>query len=88
MKIVKIVYNNNTSFLLDIAKSINKAFYLESYNTDNYKEKKKAIPIMTRHGTKQLPLVVIENENLEEIDAIWSESTPDWKNEIIKKLNE
>ncbi len=88
MRIVKVVYNDNTTFILDIVKSINKTFYLESFNTDNYKEKKKAIPIMTRHGTKELPLVVIENENLEEIDAIWSESTPDWKNEIIKKLNE
>jgi hypothetical protein len=88
MRIVKVIYNNNSAFILDIVKSINKAFYLESYNTDNYKEKKKALPIMTRHGTKELPLVVIENENLEEIDAVWSESAPDWKNEIIKKLNE
>jgi len=88
MKILKIVYDNDSKFILDIVKSIDRKFYLETYNISNYKEKKKALPIMTRQGTKLVPLVVFENENLEEIDVIWSENTPDWKTEIIKKFDE
>ena len=88
MKILKVVYDNDSKFILDIVKSIDRKFYLETYNISNYKEKKKALPIMTRQGTKLVPLVVFENENLEEIDVIWSENTPDWKTEIIKKFDE
>lgn len=88
MKILKVVYDNDSKFILDIVESINRKFYLETYNISNYKEKKKALPIMTRQGTKLVPLVVFENENLEEIDVIWSENTPDWKTEIIKKFDE
>lgn len=88
MKILKIIYDNDSKFIIDIVESINKKFYLETYNISNYKERKKALPIMTRQGTKLVPLVVFENENLEEIDVIWSENAPDWKTEIIKKLDE
>lgn len=88
MKILKVVYDNDSKFILDIVQSIDRKFYLETYNISNYKEKKKALPIMTRQGTKLVPLVVFENENLEEIDVIWSENAPDWKTEIIKKFDE
>ena len=50
------------------------------------KDLKKAIPLMTRFGTKNVPLVVIADENLNEIDAIWSENNPDWLKVINKKL--
>jgi hypothetical protein len=86
MKVVKVVHNNETASILDIISSINIKFIFESYNLDHYKDRKKAIPIMTRHGTKNVPLVVFENENLDEVDAIWSESAPDWKKEITNKL--
>ena len=43
---------------------------------------------MERHGTKQVPLIVFEDENLQECSAIWNEQDPDWKEEIIKKLRE
>lgn len=88
MRIVKIVYNDDTRFILDTVLSIPEAKYIESYNIDDYHQKKKAIPIMTRNGTKNVPLVVFEDENLQEVSAIWSEQNPDWKSEIIKKLNE
>ena len=87
MKLVKVIYNNESTFILDILTSIPEIKYLETYNVDHYKEKKRAIPILTRHGTKNVPLVVFEDENLQEVSAIWSEQNPDWKNEIIKKLN-
>lgn len=86
MKIIKVIYNSDTSFILDIIKKINRKVYIDSYNLDVNKERKKAIPIMTRHGTKNVPLLVFENENLEEYAAIWSESNPDWKTEITNKL--
>ena len=41
---------------------------------------------MVRHGTKNVPLIVFEDENLQEVSAIWSEQNPDWKSEILKNL--
>ena len=41
---------------------------------------------MERHGTSQVPLVVFENENLDEFAAIWSENNPNWLEEIQKIL--
>lgn len=86
MKVLKIVYNNETKFILDVIKNIEIKNYHECYNLDVFKDKKKAIPLMTRFGTKNVPLVVLLDENLNEIDAIWSERNPDWKVEITKKL--
>jgi len=87
MKILKVIYNNETSFILDILKEVEDVI-VEEYNISDYREKKKAIPIMVRHGTKQTPLIVFENENLEEICAIWNENNPNWLIEINKILNE
>lgn len=86
MKILKVVYDENTKYILDIVNSITTKIYLESYDYGHYKDKKKAIPIMTRQGAKQLPLVVFEDENLIEFAAIWAESKPDWLVEINKIL--
>jgi hypothetical protein len=87
MKILKIVYNNESEFIIDIIKNLPIKTYNEFYNIDLYKDKKRAIPIMTRFGTKQVPLIIIGNENLKEINAIWSENSPNWSEEIIKLLN-
>lgn len=87
MKILKIVYNNETKFILDIVNNLPIKTYNEFYNIDLYKDKKRAVPIMTRFGTKQVPLVVISNENLEEINAVWNEHSPNWEEDIIKLLN-
>ena len=86
MRLIKVVYNNESTFILDILKSIPEIKYLETYNVDHYKEKKRAIPILARHGTKNVPLIVFEDENLQEVSAIWSEQNPDWKSEILKNL--
>lgn len=86
MKVLKIVYNNETKFILDVIKDIKIKNYHECYNLDIFKDRKKAIPLMTRFGTKNVPLVVLLDENLNEIDAIWSEDNPDWKEVINKKL--
>jgi hypothetical protein len=88
MKILKIIYDNDSKFILDVIKKISVKVYKEFYNISNYKDKKKAIPILTRWGTKNVPLIVFENENLVEYNAVWSEQNPDWQLEINKILNE
>lgn len=88
MKILKVIYNVDTKFILDIVNSLTTKVYVESYDAGHYKEKKKAIPILTRHGTTNVPLLVFEDENLEEYAAIWSESNPNWLAEINKILQE
>jgi hypothetical protein len=87
MKIIKVIYDDSSKYILDIIKNVEIKIYLEEFNYNINKDRKKAIPIMTRHGTKNLPLIVFEDENLEEFAAIWSESNPDWLQEINKILN-
>lgn len=86
MKIIKVVYDDDTQFILDIVSKAPARHLREFYNTSIHKDKKKARLILERHGTKNLPLVVLENENLDEYAAIWSEQNPDWLNEINKFL--
>jgi len=90
VKVIKIIYDDNTTFILDIVEKVQENFklYIEKYNIDDFRQKKKALPIMTRHGTGNVPLIVFENENLDEYAAIWVESAPDWLIEINKILNE
>lgn len=88
MKIIKIIYNNDSKYILNILEQLTTRVYIEKYNISHYKEKKKALPIMTRHGTTNVPLIIFEDENLKEYAAIWSESNPDWLAEINKILNE
>ena len=88
MKILKVIYDDTSKFILDVLINISVKIYLEEYNISNYKEKKKALPIMTRWGTKNVPLLVFEDENLNEYNAIWSERNPDWLIEINKILDE
>lgn len=87
MKFIKVVYNDESDFILNILNEFD-IKQIELYNIDDYKQKKKAIPIMTRHGTKNVPLIVFEDENLQEYAAIWSESYPDWRLELSKKLKD
>jgi hypothetical protein len=87
MKFLKVVYNDETSFILKVIEEL-EIKHVEFYNIDDYRQKKKALPIMTRNGTRLVPLIVFEDENIEEYTAIWAEQKPDWKEEIIKKLQE
>ena len=56
-------------------------------NDDFHKDKKKAKEIMERYGTKNTPLIVFEDENLQEISAIWNESKPNWVETIQKEFD-
>jgi uncharacterized membrane protein YoaT (DUF817 family) len=86
MKIIKVIYDDNSTFIIDIINNLNIKVLTEFYNVNHYKERRKALPIMTRFGTAKVPLLVFEDENLKEYTAIWSEQNPDWAEEIIKKL--
>jgi hypothetical protein len=86
MKIIKVILNNDTTFISDIISEITIPHILEEYNISYIKDRRKAREIMERHGTKQVPLIVFEDENIKECCAIWSEQNPNWKEEIIKKL--
>lgn len=88
MKIIKVIYNSESEFILGIVDAVQSKHIIEKYNTDFHKDRKKAREILERHGTKNLPLIVFENENLDEYAAIWSEQNPDWRVEINNKLNE
>lgn len=86
MRFIKVIHDNNSNYIVEIIKEISNITLVEYYNIDINKEKRKAIPIMVRHGTKNVPLIVFEDENLQEVSAIWSEQNPDWKSEILKNL--
>lgn len=86
MKVLKVIYDENTLEILAVVKKLTTKVFLEEYNISDYREKKKALPIMTRHGTKQVPLIVFEDENLVEYAAIWNEQNPNWLTEINKIL--
>ena len=88
MKILIVIYDNETKYILDEIQDLDSKVLIEQYNISDYREKKKAFPIMTRYGTKNVPLVVIANENLDEIAAVWSERNPDWKVEINKLIKD
>ena len=86
MRFIKVIHDNNSNYIVEIIKEISNITLVEYYNIDVNQEKRKAIPIMVRHGTKNVPLIVFEDENLQEVSAIWSEQNPDWKSEILKNL--
>lgn len=86
MKIIKVIYDSNSTFILDIVNSFNKSAIIELLNVDSRNDKKSVMGLQSRFGTKKVPLLVFCNENLEEVDAIWSENNPDWKLDIKNKL--
>jgi len=88
MKVIKVIYNNECEFIMKIVDEVTEPHILEEYNISYRQDRKKAREIMERHGTKKLPLIILEDENLEEYAAIWSEQNPDWKVELIKKMSD
>lgn len=87
MKIIKVIYNDECKYIVDIIENINCKILKDFYNIDDYKQRKKALPIMTRHGTNNVPLIVFADENLDEYAAIWSEENPNWEEKIYKIIN-
>lgn len=88
MKVIKVVFDNRSRFILDIVKYFSDRAIIDLINLDNRKTYKKAKSLQTNFGTKLLPLLIFEDENLEEVAALWSENNPDWEKDISKKLDE
>jgi len=86
MKIIKVVYNKKSSFIIDIINKFEDTAIISYFDTDFIKDKKKARPLQTDYGTTQVPLVIFEDENQKGYAAIYSENDPDWEKEIIKYL--
>lgn len=86
MKIIKIIYSKDTKSIVDLVKSLPHKIFIETFDINNRKEMKQAYSILTRFGTRQVPLLVFEDENLQEYNAIWSERNPNWEEEINKIL--
>ena len=90
MKIIRVLYDKSTKFILDIVKDFEEEAIVKTINVESRHNFKQARAIQTNFGTKNLPLIVFEDENLEEVAGIWSESNPDWRKEIkltLDKLN-
>ena len=87
MKTIKVVYDDTCEFILDIVEDFEDKAFVEIFSMEFRKERKHAKVLQTDFGTTNLPLIVFEDENQEYYAAIWSESKPDWREEIIKYLN-
>lgn len=86
-QIVRVVYDDSCRFILEIAESLTDVIKVETYDFNHYKERKGAIPIMTRNGSRNLPLVEFVDIEGDVSKVIWSETDPDWKDEIYEILN-
>lgn len=86
MKTIKAVYNEETTFILDVVSKFQDKAFVETYDLSYRKERKKGRVLQEDYGTKNLPLIVLEDENMEGYAAIWPENDPNWEEEIIKYL--
>lgn len=82
MKILKVVYNNSTDFIINIVDKFKDQLYIETYNQNVYKDRKKVYEIQEELASKNYPLLMFKDENLEIVGGIWSEGNPDWEKEI------
>ena len=87
MKVIKVLYNNETKFIADIVDLFEDKAIIEKIDGDILKNKNKMRGIQTDFGTKNFPLVIFEDENLEPAAAIWPESSPDWEEAIRTTLD-
>lgn len=60
---------------------------VETYDEDNYKDKKKAIMIKASCGTRLIPFVAIYNDKKDLLKAFYSEVKECTSDNIIKYLN-
>lgn len=82
MKTIIAIYNKNTEFIANIVNKFQEKAYIELYNFDTVKTKRKIRQIQEDFGTKNFPLVVFQDENLTNVMALWPEHNPNWEKEI------
>jgi hypothetical protein len=82
MRVIKVIYDKRTEFICEIVQKYQEGNIIELLDCGFYKNLKRIRPIQTRFGSKNLPLIVFEDENLNEVFAIWPEANPDWDKAI------
>ena len=87
MKVVSVAYDKDTEFILGIVQEFKEVCILETFSNNKRKEQKAVKAIQTTLGTKNLPLIAIEDENFELVGGVWPENNPDWKTELKNKLS-
>jgi hypothetical protein len=88
MLTIRVLYDNNTDFIVPIVNNFKEVAYIELLNMSTSKKRSKIRKLQEDFGSKNFPLIIFQDENLINFNAIWSENTPDWNIEITKKLNE
>lgn len=89
MKTIKVYYSTYKKEILGVLEGLNQRAFVEVYNLNSRRDMAKVRKAMEDYGTKTLPLVVFEDENLDGVAAIWSEQKPaNWRDEIEKILKE
>lgn len=88
MRVFRVVYDEDSNFILEVFNKIEGKFIVEFFSLDKRKDQKTARGIQTSMGTKEVPIIQILDENLEIVGGIWKESNPDWEEEINNIINE
>ena len=86
MKILNIIYDNDSKFIYDMIDELDGHYHIYKFNFES-RDKAKCRKLMEEYGTRNLPLIVIQDENLDFIGGVWSENTTDWKKEINNLKN-
>ena len=84
MKTIKVIYNQESKWVLDLMSKIHDVV-IESYDRDHHKDKKKSILLMARYGAKLTPLLIFSDDEGVEYDAYWTESKKELTVDLIKK---
>lgn len=88
MLTIRVLYDNNTDFIVPIVNNFKEVTYIELLNMSTSKKKSRIRKLQEEFGSRNFPLVIFQDENLVNFDAIWSEGNPDWYIKIAEKLSE
>lgn len=88
MLTIRVLYDNNTDFIVPIVNNFKEVTYIELLNMSTSKKKSRIRKLQEEFGSRNFPLVIFQDENLVNFDAIWSEGNPDWYMKIVEKLSE
>jgi hypothetical protein len=87
MKLISIFYNDKTKYILDEFDKDSSNYVLILFDMDFTKDKKTGRKEMSKYSAKELPFIIIEDENCKLVKAIWAESKPNWHKEIQDGIN-
>lgn len=86
MRILNVIYDNDSKFIYDMVDELENHYHIYKLNFES-RDKSKCRKMMEEYGTRNFPLLVIQDENLDYVSGVWSENTTDWKKEINNLKN-